>query len=265
MEITFESDVCAVFDDVLPLDQMGAIFEYFRTSDFKLVHESRGNMPRAFQNGYKRAWRFDEGNALTAASGFAAFGMTPEQVPPAMAKVAQKWADERQTKFYPSGTALDPFLGALRQLAIERLSPWVGRAGVDWLAVTATPYIHPPGVGMSWHADEVLYTGAFSYFVHPEWDAEFGGEFLVYDGAIKKKVTSGWNNRKFDPLAVRMAQEVGHTGGRFIEPLPNRMIVIRRGIMHKVAKVSPLAGSHVRASVTGFFLDAAVAPQVMGG
>ena len=22
-----------------------------------------------------------------------------------------------------------------------------------------------------------------------EWDAEFGGEFLVYDGAIKKKVT----------------------------------------------------------------------------
>jgi Rps23 Pro-64 3,4-dihydroxylase Tpa1-like proline 4-hydroxylase len=117
---------------------------------------------------------------------------------------------------------------------------------------------------MSWHADEVLYTGAFSYFVHPEWDAEFGGEFLVYDGAIRKKAGAGWKNREYDPLSVAILQDAGHTGGRFIEPLPNRMIVIRRGIMHKVAKVSRLAGSHVRASVTGFFLDAAVAPQVMG-
>ncbi len=40
--------------------------------------------------------------------------------------------------------------------------------------------------------------------------------------------------------------------------------MIKRGLMHKVNRVSPLAGSHVRASVTGFFLDTNVAARVMG-
>ena len=51
--------------------------------------------------------------------------------------------------------------------------------------------------------------------------------------------------------------------GRFIEPVPNRLIVIKRGLMHKVQRVSPLAGSHVRASITGFFLDTTVAQRMM--
>jgi len=39
--------------------------------------------------------------------------------------------------------------------------------------------------------------------------------------------------------------------------------VIKRGVMHKVRRVSQLAGSYVRASVTGFFLDTNVAAKAM--
>ena len=262
MEQTFDSPACAVFDDVLPADQLQALFESFRATDFKFVHETKHNMPRQMQSGYKRAWRLDEGNALTG-SGYAAFALEREQVPAHILAIAKKWADERETKFYPSQTIMDAFIGPLRALALSQLTPWVGAPGADWIALTATPYIHPPGVGMSWHADEVLYTGAFSFFVHPEWDAEFGGEFLVYDDAIRKTVPGSWNNRKWDPLSVSAANVPGFTGGRFIEPIPNRLIVIKRGVMHKVQRVSLLAGSHVRASVTGFFLDTNVAAKVM--
>jgi hypothetical protein len=263
MELTFATPECAVFDDVLPKEQLHALFDSFRATDFKFVHETRHNLPRQMQSGYKRAWRLDEGNALTA-KGYVAFAMEADRVPSHIAAIAKTWADERETTFFPSGHAVDAFIGPLKQLALERLSPWIGTPETEWIAFTATPYIHPPGVGMSWHADEVLYTGAFSFFCHPEWDAEFGGEFLVYDDAIKTRMGESWRNRAFDPLAMPATNVPGYTGGRFIEPVPNRLIVIKRGVMHKVQRVSPLAGSHVRASITGFFLDTNVAARVMG-
>jgi hypothetical protein len=34
-------------------------------------------------------------------------------------------------------------------------------------------------------------------------------------------------------------------------------------LVHEVQRVSPLAGSHVRASITGVFLDTAVAQRMM--
>jgi hypothetical protein len=265
MELTFESPFCAVFDDVLSADDLHRLFEYFRTVDFRFVHETRANMPKHLQSGYKRAWRLDEGDALTGA-GFAAFALPDDRLPADIRAIGRKWADERDTRFYPSGTVMDAFIGPLKALALERLAEWIGQPGEDWIAFTAAPYIHPAGVGMSWHADEVLYTGAFSFFVHPEWDAEFGGEFLIYDDAVTRHVADNWRNRRFDPLAVAapVHPQAGCTSGRFIAPIPNRLIVIKRGLMHKVNKVSPLAGSHVRASVTGFFLDTKVAARVMG-
>jgi len=264
MRLTFESPSCAVFDDVLPLPEMLAIFEYFRGVDFKLVHETRQNLPKQMQSGYKRAWRFDEGQALTS-SGFAAYALPDAQLPPQVAAIGRKWADERDTKFFPSNTVLDPFIATLKAQALTDLTPWIGKPGAEWIAFTATPYIHPPGVGMSWHSDDVLYTGAFSYFCHPEWDAEYGGEFLIYDDAVEPVAQAQWQNRRYDPLSVPVPDtpHTRSTGGRFIEPIPNRLIVIKRGLMHKVQRVSPLAGSHVRASVTGFFLDTNVAQKIM--
>lgn len=217
MELTFESLSCAVFDNFLPPQEMHAIFEYFRGLDFKLVHETKQNVPKQMQSGYKRAWRFDEGQALTS-HGFATYAVPEPQLPPAVTAIGRKWAEERDTRFFPSATVLDPFISQLKALALQ-----------------------------------------------PEWDAEYGGEFLIYDDAVRPVAHAQWQNRRFDPLcvAVPYTDHTRATGGRFMEPLPNRLIVIKRGLMHKVQRVSPLAGSHVRASITGFFLDTHVAQRVM--
>ena len=41
--------------------------------------------------------------------------------------------------------------------------------------------------------------------------------------------------------------------GSFVMPKPNRLVIIRGGLPHKIAKVSVAAGSHLRRSITGFF------------
>ena len=89
MQKTFDSPACAVFDDVLPADQLQALLESFRATDFQFVHETKHNVPQQMQSGYKRAWRLDEGNALTG-SGYAAFALEREQVPPHILAIARK-------------------------------------------------------------------------------------------------------------------------------------------------------------------------------
>jgi hypothetical protein len=41
--------------------------------------------------------------------------------------------------------------------------------------------------------------------------------------------------------------------GSYVVPKPNRLVAIRGGTPHAIAKVRASAGSHVRASVGGFF------------
>lgn len=264
MEQTFESETCAVFDEVLPPDHLREVFEFFRSVDFKLVHETRTNLPPSMQIGYKRSWRTDEGHALTG-PGFSALATSVSDAPETTVTLMEHWASNHGVKFYPSGTSMDRFLGVLQEMAVQRLSTWIGEGGTDWIALTATPYVHPSGVGMSWHADDVLYTGAYSFFVHPAWDPDFGGEFCIYDDAVKTVATAPWANRLYDPLSdpVRMQQNAAATAGRFFQPVPNRLVVIKRGVMHKVNRVGGMAGSHARSSITGFFLDSHVASQVL--
>lgn len=264
MEKVYESEGCIVFDDVLPPDQLEAIFESFRTTDFRIVHETQTYLPKHLQHGYKRAWRIDEGHALFSKS-TVCMGLPETDIPQELLALAKDWSEKQEMPFYPTDTPSDYFIETLKHLATTQLQSWIGQVGQEWLAFVATPYIHPPGVGMSWHQDNHLYTGAFSFFVHPEWDAEFGGEFLICDDTIQSSKVSTWNNRKYDPLSVEVSDDLHSlpTGGRFIQPAPNRLIVIKRGVMHKVNRVNPIAGSHMRTSITGFFLDTEIAQQML--
>lgn len=256
MEQTYEDEQCAVFDEVLPEEQMQAIFEYLRQVDFRQVHEAREQLEPKLQQGYKRVWRHDEGQALMGPS-FAALAWAGDPLPDFLLELAQRWSRRHQTVFYRSGTPVDFFLALLKGLAVERLAEWVGPANDGWIALTATPYLHPPGVGMSWHADARLYTGAFSFFVHPAWEPDFGGELLV----AAKGTGAAWDNRAADPLSHRFPDHGDGAGqaavdGRFFAPRPNRLVVLGRGVLHRVNRVSPLAGSRVRTALSGFFVDA---------
>jgi hypothetical protein len=260
MQLTFHNDDCAVFDEFLPTEQMAAIFAFLRQADFRQVHEARETLEQDLQQGYKRVWRHDEGEALVGPS-YAALAWAGDPVPEVLMDLAGRWTRRHQMTFYRSGTPMDFFLGQIKQMAAGQLQRWAGKANDEWVAMTATPYLHPPGVGMSWHADAKLYTGAFSYFIHPEWQADFGGELLVADGMSKDMGEAWWDNRAADPISHRFPdlrqehQAHGASGGRFFAPVPNRLVILRRGVLHKVNRVSSLAGSRVRAAISGFFVD----------
>jgi hypothetical protein len=50
-------------------------------------------------------------------------------------------------------------------------------------------------------------------------------------------------------------EPVSETGGVFIYPRPNRLVLLRGGILHCVKKVERAAGEAFRASVSGFFFN----------
>lgn len=127
---------------------------------------------------------------------------------------------------YPSGSALDTVLAAVIDQH-ARLQPWIGKRGRAWRTVTARAFVYPLGTGLDWHDDGGRYSGAFSYYAHETWRPQWGGELLI---AVGKKMN-----------------------GEFVLPLPNRLVVLKGGVPHKIARVSSSAGSNHRASVSGFF------------
>jgi hypothetical protein len=119
-----------------------------------------------------------------------------------------------------------------------------------WDRVVGRPYVYPRETSLSWHVDDhELYAGAFIYYAHPVWNAHFGGELLIAetDGAPLPIMGYRFETESYSEALL----EVGC--GNFVMPKPNRLVVLS-GAPHMIARVSPAAGHHIRASVAGFFL-----------
>jgi Rps23 Pro-64 3,4-dihydroxylase Tpa1-like proline 4-hydroxylase len=169
---------------------------------------------------------------------------------------------------YPTGTAVDALMEALVRQE-ERLRPALGRYEIDWDDFSASPSLYPSGTGLSWHRDAETNAGSFVYYVHPQWNVEWGGELLLGDPSQMSIPAS--HGPFFNPAPVeseddgaswlnshmenqRASDTLLASGvGSFVMPKSNRLVVIRGGLPHKIAKVSVAAGAHLRASVTGFF------------
>jgi hypothetical protein len=52
--------------------------------------------------------------------------------------------------------------------------------------------------------------------------------------------------------------------GSYVVPKPNRLVVIKGGTPHAIAKVRASAGRHVRASIGGFFKRPSAQSQFVG-
>jgi len=74
----------------------------------------------------------------------------------------------------------------------------------------AAYYEYEKHAGINWH-DDGDYTLNYSFYIHPEWDNNWGGETLI-------------NTGRGLPLAVT--------------PEPNSLIVIKNKIKHKVCSVT---------------------------
>jgi len=129
---------------------------------------------------------------------------------------------------YPSRCALDLFVPRLAA-QLGRYRHLIGTLGTDWKSASATPFAYPLQTSLEWHDDGNRYTGAYVFYAHRAWKLSWGGELLIEDG-----------------------RRAG--SGVFVAPTPNRLVVLRGGTRHKIAKVSVLAGEHFRLSIAGFFM-----------
>jgi len=145
-------------------------------------------------------------------------------------------------KVCPSGTPVDALFEAIAARATA-IQEQVGIAGENFVGIIAKVYAYRQGDKATWHTDSGPYSGAFVYYAHPGWKKDWGGQFLYND---EEGMT-----------------DAGPAQGRFVVPLPNRLLVVRGGTPHTVANVSQSAGENERLSVAGFFVTPGGIPQLI--
>ncbi|WP_428266350.1 2OG-Fe(II) oxygenase [Haliangium sp.] len=157
---------------------------------------------------------------------------------------------------------MDELIGAM--LANRDLfSEYIGREGVDWDYFFCRAYLYPIGTGLSWHSDgRTGVAGAYVYYAHPQWKAHWGSELLI-DGSgfcefdyPEHKMYDGSTERLGQHLDASETSDavMEHAAGHYVLPKPNRFVLLRRGVLHRLNPVHPSAGENVRASITGFFI-----------
>ncbi|MEL6428652.1 MAG: 2OG-Fe(II) oxygenase [Planctomycetota bacterium] len=211
----------AIFDDVLDEEEWTRLWSWLQVCELNPVTRTAG------------AWKLDDGVPL---------GGEEIVTPPRDAELAEPGAEPGT---FPSGTPLDAVLAAVLGVAGEAEH----LVGTDFARVTARAYVYPRGSALSWHSDDsAAYTGAFIYYAHPYWNAHWGGELLLADGAVD----AGVMGHRFDDHAFSEALLESGTGA-FVAPKPNRLVLLGDA-PHMVTPVRDAAGSAVRATVSGFFL-----------
>jgi hypothetical protein len=237
MRITLQQNDFLVLDDFLTPEGFQAMWSFIQDEPFRAIHGDR----------WIKAFRLSDGQALWS------------DVYTSQPAAADRTA--RSTS-YPSQKGIDALIGTMLAQG-DLFADYVGRQGQDWDYFFCRPYIYPAGTGLSWHTDgRGDVAGAYVYYAHPEWKAQWGAELLIdgsgfrefdyperemYDGS-KKKVGV---HLDADVISEAVLKEgVGH----YVVPRPNRFVLLKRGLLHRLNPVQPSAGDNVRASVTGFFL-----------
>ncbi len=223
----FDTDFL-VIDDFLERATFAAIWNSFGESEFVDVHKF----------GFQKAFGFGDGSAFRSE--------TNSHYERIFDADTQRWRmvlDDTHN--------LTPLLvSMLNDQSVGQFLDGVG----EWTSVSLHSYIYPPGAGLSWHTDRGK-RAAFIYYAHPEWCASWGGELLVATRKDGSPNLPGYSTSRFDEF-----HSGPHSGdfrvpstGIFIQPMPNRLVLVAGGTPHAIKKVEPLAGIAFRASVSGFF------------
>jgi hypothetical protein len=120
--------------------------------------------------------------------------------------------------------------------------------------VTYRSYLYPRGTKLSWHDDSQVYCGAATYYCHKKWGSTWGGELCVAEvpplGQVfksspnKPHIDHEWEDNYVNIIGM----------GHFINPKPNRLVLMAPGVYHSINRVDVDAGDHPRCSIVGFFL-----------
>ncbi|MFO0755549.1 MAG: hypothetical protein U0359_03610 [Byssovorax sp.] len=260
MEPTIATSQFIVYDNVLPPEQFARVVEYFESEDWTLMHA----------DGVKGILRPEDGNPMQRKRVFFYVTVPISTLVPREEQVAEV---RRNVDLYPTGTPLDPVYEFMHKRALEHPELY-GEEKKDWIAISGKMFAYPAGTGASWHNDGGMYRGAFIYYTHPQWDAQWGGYLLVADPSARDahhalvaeqaKATAGEAHRErkhyFGGTRVLGDEALMKRGlGSYVMPLPNRLVLLSGDNAHMVAKVAAAAGNHCRMSIAGFFLT----PQAM--
>src|SRR5262249_3939937 len=157
---------------------------------------------------------------------------------------------EEGARDYPTGTAADALVRRVARLA-PRLASLVGRRGREWVIFSGRTFLYPPGTGLSWHTDGSIYSGAWTFYAHPRWNAVWGGELMI--ARTRRTVHRRGDAPHFDNRReTEGLDEIG--AGTYITPKPNRLVVMAASAPHMINRVNTAAGTNARCAVAGFFV-----------
>lgn len=237
MRITLKQNDFLVIDDFLSPDGFRAMWNFVQEEPFRAVHGDR----------WIKAFRLSDGQQL--------WGDVYTSLPAAADRTGR-------SSSYPTQRGIDALIGGILAQG-DLFAEYVGRQGEDWDYFFCRPYVYPAGTGLSWHTDgRGDVAGAYVYYAHPEWKAHWGAELLI-DGSGFRDFDYP-EEEMFDGSRKRLGVHLEADGvsdavmkegvGHYVMPRPNRFVLLRRGLLHRLNPVQPSAGDHVRASATGFFL-----------
>lgn len=236
MKKVLQTDTCLIIDNFLSKEDHQFVWTYIQEEKHKAVHTDQ----------WVKAFRLSDG--------------IPMWGPPCL---SDKYEPDTRHEIYPTGKGIDIIIKALKAIQLD-LIPLIGKQGEDWAYFFARSYLYPRGAGLSWHRDNANnVTGAFVYYAHPKWDVNWGGEFLISDASTKDVVydtqTTYSGEQKFlgshlDTSTENKAlMEKGF--GLYVQPKPNRLVILTSGVIHTIKRVDENAGDNVRSTIQGFFQD----------
>lgn len=124
----------------------------------------------------------------------------------------------------------------------------------DWSDIAFRVFLHARGSRMVAHADTPKYVGAGVFYVHPDWRPNWGGEIcfpsMAPDTDYSRTSVGGdslTNGVINDAIQMRAL-------GSYVSPKPNRLVLIRGGVVHYTNRVDVDAGAALRCSITSFLV-----------
>lgn len=235
MQVVVSKPEALVIDDFLDAASFELVWAYIQSEEFEHVHRL----------GWVNAWRLSDGVPLRGP-----------------VTLSHPTDTDRFSQVHPTGKGIDLVIGKLLEIQ-DRLADWVGVQGSDWSHFFCRPYIYTANTGLSWHRDnQNNTTGAFTFYCHPSWNVQWGGELLV--AGPESKEFEFPESRLFGGGSRFLGTHLDNapenksllaTGtGTYILPKPNRLVVVPSGVLHGIKKVDPAAGSQVRVSLQGTFM-----------
>jgi hypothetical protein len=232
-----EDDQIAIYDDFLPAKALKALQDAAQTQPFKFQH-----VPDI-----KPVYMLGGGSGLESSNVLRLSGSRAKLLP------RDRYPADADLPYllYPTHGPIDGLLDQIAAVArhVPRL---VGRERTDWVALSGKTLLYPANTGLQWHDDAGFYRAAFAFYYHPEWNALWGGELLV---AAPDKQIPSWTPRHLFSNRANSAALLRQGIGRYVMPVPNRLVLIGPGVHHMIARVTTSAGDHLRASVAGFFVS----------